>query len=140
MRNQSTTITHPLYSSICLWLFIGCLGSLRLENTCSRLPLIGRMISNISSACGDNGTMCLRLAFVSSAGTVYSFASRSISSHRGPDASASRANVNGWHSIKHRVDNGRLHIESERISLGRSSGRSVGLFCFFGLFKRHTSA
>ncbi len=76
--------------------------------------------------------MCSRLAFIRSAGIVQSFASKSISSQRAPEASDGRTSVRSCHSIRQRVETERFDITKERVSFGNFSGRSVGMFCFFG--------
>lgn len=70
-----------------------------------------------------------------SAGIIRSFISKSISAGCVPEASADLTHVRSCHSIKQRVETERLDITNERISLGSSSGRNVGMYCFFDFSK-----
>ena len=46
-------------------------------------------------------------------------------------ASEGRTRVGSCHSIRQRVGTDRTDMTRERINLGNSSGRSVGMFCFW---------
>jgi len=70
---------------------------------CGLCLLIGFITSSTTSACSDNGTMCMRLIFIRPAGMRHYFVSKLISSHRGIAASAGRVIVKSCHSIRARV-------------------------------------
>ncbi|VFT72186.1 Uncharacterised protein [Klebsiella aerogenes] len=56
-----------------------------------------------------------------------------------PEASEGRTSVSSCHSMRQRVGTDKLDITSDRINFGNSSGRSVGMFCFFWFLKGHAN-
>jgi hypothetical protein len=119
-------------AAFAVWLFMAWRGSFLLEKTCSRFEFIGCMTCKISNDHLDHGTICFFLLSILSAGLVQRLASRSISTHRAPDACVGCKRIRSYHSISQQVGRERFDMTKERISDGNTSGRKVGIF--FGFF------